>query len=47
LTPAWGKKLVRLHVTSKLGMEAHVCNPSYMEGIGRRIKVLGWPGQKV
>jgi flagellar biosynthesis/type III secretory pathway protein FliH len=24
----------------------HVCNPSYIESIGRRIVVKDWPGQK-
>jgi hypothetical protein len=26
-------------------MMAHVCNPSYSEGKGRRIAIRGWPGK--
>jgi hypothetical protein len=32
--------------TNKLGMAAHFHNPSYEEGIGRRISVRGWPQAK-
>jgi hypothetical protein len=26
---------------------AHICNPSYLGGVDRKIKVPGWPRQKV
>jgi hypothetical protein len=32
-------------LTSKPGVTAHTCNPSYIEGIGRKITLLGLPGQ--
>jgi hypothetical protein len=36
-------------LTNKLGVVAHVCNPTYtyMESIGRRITVQGWPKAKI
>jgi hypothetical protein len=35
---------VRLAVKGKgkLGMVLHVCNPSYLVGVGERIVVQGW-----
>jgi hypothetical protein len=31
----------------KDGIMAHICNPSYMGGIGRRITIQGCLGQKM
>jgi hypothetical protein len=29
------------------GMMVHICNPSYLESVGRNITVQGWPAQKL
>jgi hypothetical protein len=31
--------------TNKTGVLVHACNPSYDEGISKRIVVQGWPGK--
>jgi hypothetical protein len=40
-----GKKLMMCHL-NKQARQVHTCNPSYTGGIGKRIAVRGWPGNK-
>jgi hypothetical protein len=38
-----GKKLVRAHLSKQAGGGGTACNPNYVGGVGRRIKVQSWP----
>jgi hypothetical protein len=45
--PTPPKKIkARLYIKNKLGVEVHICNPSYVGSIGRRIKVYNQLRQK-
>jgi hypothetical protein len=41
------KKFLRPYLKNKLGVVVYICHPSYVVGRGRRIMVVGWPGQKL
>jgi hypothetical protein len=42
-----GQKVSEIPIsTNKLVMEVHACHSSYTGGMGRRIKVQGWPPGK-
>jgi hypothetical protein len=41
------RKKVSKTPSQKASQVIYVCDSSYMGGIGRKIAVQGWPGQKV